>query len=196
MFCARKIELHTRPDDLPTALISREMLVEHTHARQMLEQAEAQAQALINQAQAKCQQLLDNASSEFWQRANAQLHRWESERLAMAENLERVATSVINTTIRSLLDEAPPAQRISALLDKLLAAGLPPVEANLLCNPQDRESVELWLIQHCDVPWTLRVEAGLAAQSLIVETDDGGYHINWTDAVDSLVPIPPQGQIK
>ncbi|WWF60068.1 HrpE/YscL family type III secretion apparatus protein [Pseudomonas trivialis] len=82
------------------------------------------------------------------------------------------------------------------MLDKLLAAGLPEVEASLLCNPQDRKSVEHWLIQHCDVPWTLRVEAGIAAQSLIVETDDGGFHINWTDAVDSLVPIPPQSQIK
>ncbi|WWF09903.1 HrpE/YscL family type III secretion apparatus protein [Pseudomonas trivialis] len=107
MFCAHKIELHTRPDNLPTALISREMLVEHTQARQMLEQAETQAQALINQAQAQCKQLLDNASSEFWERANAQLYRWESERQAMAENLERVATSVINTAIRSFLNEAP-----------------------------------------------------------------------------------------
>ncbi len=196
MFCARKIELQTPPHDLPTALIPRQMLADHTQARHLLDHAEAQAQALIRQAHDQCEQIIERASDEFWQRANALLHRWESERQTMVDHLEHTATTVINAAIRSLLDETVPAQRLSALLNKLLAAQLPTVQANLMCNPLDREHVELWLNLHCNVPWTLRVDDGLAAQSLLLETDDGGFHINWADALDTLVAIPPRGEIR
>ncbi|MGR3888402.1 type III secretion system stator protein SctL [Pseudomonas sp. 1152_12] len=196
MFCTHKIELHARSHDLSTALIPREMLAEYTQARHILEHAETQAEALIRQAESQCEKILESASNEFWQRANAQLHRWESERQAMLDQLETAASSVINTAIRSLLEETVPAQRLTVLLNKLLAAQFPAVEANLLCNPLDREHVEQWLSGHCNVPWALRVEDGLAAKSLILETEDGGFHINWTDAVDHLVIIPPEGRYK
>ncbi|MCF5053248.1 RNA polymerase subunit sigma [Pseudomonas syringae] len=96
MFCARKIELQTPPHDLPTALIPRQMLADHTQARHLLDHAEAQAQALIRQAHDQCEQIIERASDEFWQRANAQLHRWECERQTMVDHLEHTATSVIN----------------------------------------------------------------------------------------------------
>lgn len=196
MFCAHKIELKTQPQELPTALIPRQMLAEHAQAQHLLDHAQTQAQVLIRQAQEQCEQMLERASEAFWQRANAQLHRWESEREMMINHLEYAATSVVNTAIRTLLDETVPAQRLSALLNKLLAAQLPTVQANLMCNPLDREHVELWLNLHCNVPWTLRVDDGLAAQSLLLETDDGGFHINWADALDTLVAIPPRGEIR
>ncbi len=196
MFCAHKIELKTQPQDLPTALIPRQMLAEHAQAQHLLDHAETQAQVLIRQAQEQCEQMLKRASEAFWQRANAQLHRWESEREMMTEHLEHAATSVVNTAIRSLLDETVPAQRLSALLNRLMAAQLPAVEANLMCNPQDREHVELWLNLHCSVPWTLQVEDGLAAQSLLLETDEGGFHINWSHTLDNLVTIPPRAKTR
>lgn len=196
MFCSHKIELNTLTHNLPTALIPREMLAEYHQSRQLLEHAETQAQALIDQAEARCEQILENARHEFWQRANAQLQRWETERQAMADNLEQVATSVINAAIRNLLEETVPVQRLTALLNKLLAAQLPAVEANLLCNPLDREAVEQWLNQHCGVPWTLRVENGVALQSLVLETENGGFHIDWADALNNLVATPPRAQIK
>ncbi|AHC33384.1 MULTISPECIES: type III secretion system stator protein SctL [unclassified Pseudomonas] len=196
MFCAHTIELHTLTPNLPMALIPREMLADYAQARQLIEQAEAHAQALTCQAQAECEKILESAGHEFWQRANAQLHRWESERQAMYEKLEQVATSVINTAIRSFLEETLPAQRLTALLNKLLDAQLPPIKASLLCNPLDREPVEQWLSRHCGVPWTLRVESTLAAQSLVLETEDGGFHINWTDTLDNLVTPSPKANIK
>jgi type III secretion protein L len=196
MFCTHKVELNARSSDLSTALIPREMLAEYTQAREILEHAEAQAQALIRQAESQCEHILESASNEFWQRANAQLHRWESDRQAMFDQLETAASSVIRMAIRSLLEETVPAQRLTVLLNKLLTAQLPTVEANLLCHPLDREHVEQWLSNHCDVPWALRVEDGLAARSLILETEDGGFHINWTDAVNNLVIIPPEGRYK
>lgn len=191
MFCAHSIELNTPAHELPTALIPREMLSEYTQARQLLEHAETQAQTRISQAQTQCEKILESASDEFWQRANAQLHRWESERQAMLASLEQVASSVISAAIRTLLEETVPVQRLTTLLNKLLEAQLPTVEAHLVCNPLDREHVELWLNLHSSVPWTLRVEDGIAAQSLLLETEDGGFHINWAHALDNLVAIPP-----
>ncbi|NVZ73142.1 HrpE/YscL family type III secretion apparatus protein [Pseudomonas costantinii] len=92
MFCAHKIELNTPPDAQPTPLIPREMLAEYTQTRQMLEKAETQAQALIRKTEAQCEEVLKSARDEFWQQANTQLHRWESERQAMFDNLEHTAT--------------------------------------------------------------------------------------------------------
>lgn len=194
MFCAHKIELNT--DEPSTLLIPRERLADYTQAHQILEQAEAKAQALIREAHAQCEKILESASDEFWERANTQLYRWDSERQAMLDHLEQAATSVINAAILSILDETVPAQRLNALLNKLLAAQLPAVQAELVCNPQDREPVEQWLSLHCGVPWTLRVEDRLAAQSLLLETEDGGFHINWTDALDNLVVTPPQAKTR
>lgn len=191
MFCTRKIELHTVTANPPTALIPREMLADYTQANQLLEQARAQAQALICQAENQCAKVLEDAGDQFWQRANSQLQRWESERQAMHDNLEQIATSVINTTLRSFLDEVPPAQRITALLNQLLDAQLPPVQATLLCHPMDREAVEHWLARLGEVPWTLRAESEVAAQSLMLETDDGAFHINWNDALNQLIPASP-----
>lgn len=188
MFCVQKIELHTVTANLPTALIPREVLADYTQARQLIEHAKAQAHTLIHQAQAQCEQVVKNAGDDFWQRANTQLQRWELERRAMHDSLEQVATSVINSALRSFLDETLPAQRITALLNQLLEAQLPPIKATLLCHPQDREAVEQWLARLVDVPWTLRVENEVSAQSLMLETDDGGFHINWADTLDHLAP--------
>lgn len=188
MFCSQKIELHTVTGDLPTTLIPREMLADCIQARQLIEHARAQAHALRRQAETECKRVLEDAEQQFWQRANAQLTRWESERKAMHDSLEQVATSVINTTIRSFLDETPPAQRIAALLNQLLEAQLAPINATLLCHPQDLKAVEQWLACMGDVPWTLRAENEVSAQSLILEAEDGGFHVNWPDALDHLLP--------
>lgn len=190
MFCPKKIELHTVNTQLPPALIPREMLVDFTQASKLIEHAQAQALSLIEQAQAQCERVLEEAGENFWQRANPILQRWESERQAMHESLEQVATSVISTAIRGFLDETPPPQRIRALLNQLLTAQLPPVNATLLCHPQDREAIEQWLARLVDVPWTLRVDNAVSAQSLLLETKDGGFHINWADALDHLIPAP------
>lgn len=187
MFCSQKIELQTVTGDLPTNLIPREMLADYTQARQLIERAQDQAHALRRQAETQCERVLEDAGQQFWQRANTQLQRWESERKAMHESLEQIATSVVNTTIRSFLDETPPAQRITALLNQLLEAQLTPIKATLLCHPQDLEAVEQWLACMGDVPWALRAENEVSAQSLMLETDDGGFHINWPDALDHLL---------
>ena len=187
MFCTQKIELCAVTTDVPVDLIPREMLVDYTHAQPLLEQAQAHVQALIRQAESQCERMLENAGQQFWQQANTQLQRWESERQAMHDQLEQVATAVINTALRSFLDETPPAQRLTALLNQLLDAQMPPVEATLRCHPQDREPIEQCLAQLREVPWKLKVDHDCTAQSLMLETEDGGFHINWASALEHLI---------
>lgn len=192
MFCSRKIELHKDIPDPPTTLVTREMLAEYAQAGRLLEHAQAQAKLLLQQAQADCESLLQRANDEFWQRANAQLHRWELERQAMYDSLEQTATYVTQQAIRTVLAEALPTQRLTALLKKLLDSQVPVVVANLLCNPHDREQIEQWLIQHNQVPWTLRCEEELPLQTLILETDEGGFHIDWNSAIETLMVTHPR----
>lgn len=191
MFCTRKIELNPSALSLPVALIPKQTLADSAQAGHLLENAEAQAQALVLQAEAQCKQMLEQASLEFWQRANAQLLRWDLERQAMSDNLEHIAASITQAAVRTLLDEAPPAQRITVLLKQLLASQVPTVKGCLLCNPQDRAAVEQWLHQHSYVPWALRCKDEVIAQALILETDEGDFHIDWRSTLGTLLPTQP-----
>jgi type III secretion protein L len=196
MFCTRKIELRSVASTLPTFLIPREVLADYTQARNLIEHAQAQAQELIRQAETQCESVREKAGHEFLQQANAQLQRWESERQAMHDMLEQTAASVINAAIRTLLDETVPAQRLTALLNKLLDAQQPPIKATLLCHPLDREHLEQWLGGLRDVPWTLRAVKEIAPQSLVLETDDGGFHINWPHTLGQLISASSNSTIK
>ncbi|KWU50191.1 type III secretion protein [Pseudomonas palleroniana] len=191
MLCRRKIELSMPTASLPHALIPRAVLADSRQAEQLLENAQAQADALLRQAQAHSEQLLEQAQVEFWQRANRQLERWEMERQAICERLEQIATSVTNQALISLLELTPPAERLSALLKKLLNTQVPAIAANLVCHPQDHVQVEQWLQLHTEAPWCLRLDDSLAAETLILETEEGRFHIEWRSTVDSLLLLEP-----
>ncbi|MEW5714093.1 type III secretion system stator protein SctL [Pseudomonas sp. SB113] len=191
MFCVRKIELNASAPNLPITLIPKETLADLAQAGHLLENAEAQAQALILQAEVQCKKMLEQASVEFWQRANAQLLRWDLERQAMSDNVEHIAASITQAAVRTLLDEATPAQRITVLLKHLLTSQVPAVKGCLLCNPQDRTAVEHWLHQHSYVPWALRCKDEVTALALILETDEGDFHIDWQSTLGTLLPTPP-----
>lgn len=196
MLCLQKIELHKEIHTQPQPLISRETLLDCAQAGTLLERAKDQSRELLSQAEHQCEALLESAKLEFWHRAHVQLQRWESERLAMCESLERIATSVTNQAIRSVLEETVPPQRLSVLLQQLLATQLPVVKATLLCNPQDRENVEQWLNSHSPVPWNLRPDDSLAPQTLILETDEGGFRIDWEHTLETLLIPEAENLIK
>lgn len=191
MLCRRKIELSLPTASLPHALIPRAVLADSQQAERLLENAQVQADALLREAQAQSEQLLEQAQVEFWQRANRQLERWEMERQAICERLEQIATSITNQALISLLELTPPAERLSALLKKMLNTQVPAIAANLVCHPQDHLQVEQWLKFHSDTPWSLRLDDSLAAETLILETDEGSFHIDWRSTVDSLLLLEP-----
>ncbi|WP_248733115.1 type III secretion system stator protein SctL [Pseudomonas sp. MWU13-2517] len=191
MLCRHKIELSIPTASLPDALIPRAVLADSQQAERLLKHAQAQADTLLRQAQEKSEQWLEQAQAEFWQRANRQLQRWELERQAICERLEQIATSVTNQALSNLLEQTPPAERLSALLKKMLNTQVPAIAANLVCHPQDHLQVEHWLTLHSDAPWSLRLDNSLTAQTLILETDEGSFHIEWRSTVDSLLLLEP-----
>ncbi|MDR9876813.1 type III secretion system stator protein SctL [Pseudomonas allii] len=171
---------------MPNALIPRELLADSQRAQHLLSDAQAQAEAILQQAREQSEQLLKHAQDEFWQRANRQLECWEIERQNMCEQLEKIATSVTHQVVGNLLELTPPAERISALLKKLLTAEIPAIEATLVCHPQDQPEVVQWLQMNSNAPWSLRLDDLLSVQSLVLETDEGSFHIDWKSTVDSL----------
>lgn len=73
----------------------------------MVDQAKAEARQLLKTAHAQREALLEKVSVEVWQRANAQLKRWEIERQALCDSLEQYATSIANQAIHLLLEDTP-----------------------------------------------------------------------------------------
>lgn len=190
MLCRRKITLPPDAHSLSHGLIPREVLADCTQAEHLLTRAKAQADALLNRAQLSREALLEQAGQAFWQRANAQMHRWENERKAMCDNLERYITGVANQAIRHLLDETPQPQRLAALLKQLLASQVPEVNALLLCHPREIEALKHCLSRHDAARWRVQPDDTISTQTLVLKTDEGDFHINWASM---LAPFSKEG---
>ncbi|NWC93854.1 MULTISPECIES: type III secretion system stator protein SctL [unclassified Pseudomonas] len=186
MLCRLRIELHSGPSGLPQTLIPRETLADWAQANQLLVRANAQAEALLRQAEEHCEALREKAGLEFWQRADAQLTRWERERQAMCDSLEQHATSIANQAIRSLLDDTVAPKRLEALLQQLLTSQVPKIKAVLLCHPPEIEEVRQHLVNHGVTLWTLHGDDTLSPQTLVLKTDEGDFRISWSAMLESF----------
>lgn len=187
MLCHRTLELHAPPSSVPPTLIPRQMLEESDQATSLLNRAKAQAEDFLRQAEQQREALLEEASVEFWRRAEAQLDRWEGERRAMSNALEQYATTVTNTVIRYLLDEVPNLQRLTVMLKQLLASQLPPVEATLLCHPDELHALESLIAPPHATLWTLRSDETIQPQTLVLKTDEGDFRIDWASMFSLLL---------
>jgi type III secretion protein L len=187
MLCRHKIALHDGTSGPTRLLITREEIKESAHANQLLERAKVQAEHLLQLAAEQREELHQKASVEFWQRANSQLKRWESRHQMLSDNIEQYATSIANQALLCLLDDVAPAQRVSALIKQLMAAQMPAVKATLLCHPLERETVERCLARHGATPWIVRTEELVKPQTLVLETDEGDFRIDWLSMRDILL---------
>lgn len=187
MFCRHKIDLPQGASSLPQTLILRETLVSYTQATQVVDHAKSQAKQLLQLAAEQREELLEKAGTEVWQRANAQLKRWEIDRQTMCENIERYATSIANQAIFLLLEETPVQQRMKALTHRLLASQVPAVKAILLCHPLEVEAVTQCLAECRNTLWTLRPDDTIKPQTLVLNTDEGDFHIGWATMLDTFL---------
>lgn len=187
MLNIRKIELCTDAPGLPQTLISQEMLADCRRASQLLSRAKVQAKELLRQATEHREKALEKLTLEFWRRANAQLKEWEKQQHVMCDNLEQYATSIANQTILCLLEEAPVAQRLSALVKQLLATQVPSGKATLLCHPLECAEVERCLSRQHATFWTLRPDDRVRPQSLVLETEEGDFCINWASLCETVL---------
>lgn len=193
MLCRRKIELPADTCGLSPVVITQEMLGESVKASQWVERAKNEADNLLCQAAEQRDALLQQAQLAFWQRANAQLKQWEHQRQAMCDHLERYAASIANLAYCSLLDETPPAQRLSALIKQLLATQIPTARAVLLCHPLERDSLEQCLAMLSVTHWALRSDDAIKPHSLALETDEGDFRIDWASLREILLTRENEG---
>lgn len=187
MLNIRKIELRTGAPGLPQTLISQEMLADCRRASQLLSRAKVQAKELLRQATEHREKALEKLTLEFWRRANAQLKEWEKQQHVVCDNLEQYATSIANQTILCQLEEAPVAQRLSALVKQLLATQVPSGKATLLCHPLECAEVERCLSRQHATFWTLRPDDRVRPQSLVLETEEGDFCINWANLCETVL---------
>jgi type III secretion protein L len=184
MLCRYKINSPGGAPPLPGSMISCETLASYTQASSVVDQAKAEARQLLKAAHAQREELLEKANLQVWQRANAQLKRWEIERQALCDNLERYATAIANQAIHLLLEDTPAPQRMAALIKQLLASHVPAVKAALVCHPLELEAVRACLANRGSTHWTLRADNTIKPQSLILNTEEGDFRIDWTSLVN------------
>jgi type III secretion protein L len=184
MLCRYKINSPGGAPPLPGSMISCETLASYTQASSVVDQAKAEAGQLLKAAHAQREELLEKANLQVWQRANAQLKRWEIERQALCDNLERYATAIANQAIHLLLEDTPAPQRMTALIKQLLASHVPAVKAALVCHPLELEAVRACLANRGSTHWTLRADNTIKPQSLILNTEEGDFRIDWTSLVN------------
>ncbi|MGL5997344.1 MAG: type III secretion system stator protein SctL [Pseudomonas proteolytica] len=187
MFCRHKIDLPKGSTAFTETLIPRETLANYAHAHNVLEHSKAQARQLLKLAEKKREKLLEQAGLEIWRRADAQFKRWEVERQAMYDNLERYASSIANQAIRLLLEDTPLPQRMSALIRQLMASQMPMVNAALLCHPQELEAARQALADHNTTLWVLRADDTVKPQTLLLQTEEGDFCIGWAAMRDAFL---------
>jgi len=187
MFCRNKIELPKCAASLPQTLILRETLESYIHATQLIDHAKAQAKQLLQLATEQREEILEKCGAEFWQRANAQLERWEVDYQSICESVEEYATSIANKAIFLLLEETPSQQRLKALTHQLLISQIPAVRAILLCHPLELETVTHCLANGGNTLWVVRPDDTIKPQTLVLNTDEGDFRIGWASMLDALL---------
>ncbi|MDY7530921.1 type III secretion system stator protein SctL [Pseudomonas sp. Bout1] len=192
MLRRQKLALHGDAPGLPHTLIPRETLADFAQANQLLSRANAKADERLSLAQTQCDVLLEQAAGEFWQRADAQLKRWERDRQQMCDSLEQYATSVVTQAIRSLLDETIEPRRLAALIKQLLASQVAHVHATLLCHPHELDDVRQCLASHGVTLWKLQPQDTVKPQTLVLKTDEGDFRIDWRSMFEVFLNNPSQ----
>ncbi|AZF24919.1 type III secretion system stator protein SctL [Pseudomonas sp. R2-60-08W] len=186
MLCRRTIELFKNAPGVPRSVIPREELANWKQAELLLKDANEQAEQLLSLTEKKCEALRENASVEVWQRADAQLKRWERDRQAMCDKLEQYASAITNEAIRRLLDETVAPARLVALLNQLMTLQVPEVSATLLCHPHDMNEIKQHLAYQKAAVWKLHADETTAPQTLVLKTDEGDFRISWNSMLTAF----------
>lgn len=198
MLCRHKIKSPGGIPPLPGTLVSCKTLASYSQAVSVLEQAKTDARQILEEATQQREDLLEQAGLEMWHRASAQLKRWDLDRQALCDDLERYASSIANQAVYLLLEEAPHPQRMAAMIKQLLARHVPMVKATLLCHPMDLECVKACLVHRGEDHWTLRPDNAIKPQTLVLNTEEGDFRINWPDMCNAFMThedSPPDNRV-
>lgn len=202
MWIHKKITL-SDPQLLSGALLTRELLAEHQQALTILQSAERQAQACLDAARRQAEQLLIDARESSAQQLAEQIAEqqqtfladaeqlfadWQQQQQQWQEALFPRAEALLTQAMSQLLAELPAASRLQAMLQQLLKAQGRQAAATLFCSPEQQPAVQEWLTQHPQLAWQVSSDATLPADSLLLTTEQGELHLNWSQLCAALLP--------
>lgn len=186
MLARRLLELRPEGQGLLQPYIARETLVDCARAQRVIERARDQAAQLLEQANAEAEAKVLEAQARFWDKADALLATWEAQRQAMWEQIEGSAARLVNEALQTLLDEVPEPARIDALVRQLASRQRDPASAILHCHPEDLASLTRSLGSADRQTWTPVADSGMDRHQVKLQTPGGTFQLDWPSTVQAL----------
>jgi len=186
MLARRSLELRPEGQGLLQPYIARETLVDCTRAQRVIEHARDQAAQLLEQANAEAEAKVLEAQARFRDQADALLATWEGQRQAMWDQIEASAARLVNEALQTLLDEVPEPARIDALVRQLASRQRDPASATLHCHPEDLASLTRSLGRADRQTWTPVAASGMDRHQVKLQTPGGTFQLDWPSTVQAL----------
>ncbi|RMN96410.1 Type III secretion protein [Pseudomonas coronafaciens pv. coronafaciens] len=177
---------------LPEPILRREHIADSLLARDLLADAQQQASQLLVLEQEKAQRLQEQALAQFWQSANDLLGELKAQREALQEQALCAVETLLNESLKNLLDDTTLAERARAVVRNLAASQLNEAVATLGVHPDMAEPVAEWLAESRFAEhWQLKRDATIALGSLRLSDANGAFDIDWTILRNGLLGTGP-----
>ncbi|OUM06943.1 type III secretion protein [Pseudomonas syringae] len=187
MLARRSIALTTAAL-LPEPILRREHIADSVRARDVLADAQRQAERMRVLEQEKAQQLQQQALARFWENANAFLDELQQQRKTLQQEMMAAVEALLSESLRHLLDATTLDERARALARNLAASQLNEISATLSVHPDMAEPVAEWLAQSRFAEhWQLRRDASVASGSLRLSDANGAFDIDWVTLRNGLL---------
>ncbi|MGN7738565.1 type III secretion system stator protein SctL [Pseudomonas sp. 22526] len=174
-------------------VLRRETLENSLLAEQLLEAAQAEAEALLVSARQEAERMGEEVQAqarvEVWCQADALLDDWQQQRQQMWVHIIATAETLVGQALQKLLGEQPDKARIRAMLHHLMATQTQEQVGVLHTHPDWLETTALQL-QQAQACWTLRADPQLAPDSLLLRTELGDFSFSWSCLAEALWSQP------
>ncbi|KTB75376.1 MULTISPECIES: type III secretion system stator protein SctL [Pseudomonas] len=186
MLAKRSITL-TATALLPEPVLRREDIANSLLARDVLADAQRQAEQMLVLEQEKADLLHQQALVSFWENANAFLAQLQVQREVLQQQAMTAIEELLSESLRHLLDDTTLAERARALVKNLAASQLNEAVATLSVHPDMAEPVAEWLADSRFAQyWQLKRDASLTTESLRLSDANGAFDIDWATLRNGL----------
>nr|AAF99296.1 HrpE [Pseudomonas savastanoi pv. phaseolicola] len=187
MLAKRSITL-TATALLPEPVLRREDIANSLLARDVLADAQRQAEQMLVLEQQKADLVHQQALASFWENANAFLAELQVQREVLQQQAMACRRGIAQRSrIRHLLDDTTLAERARALVKNLAASQLNEAVATLSVHPDMAEPVAEWLADSRFAQyWQLKRDASLTTERLRLSDANGAFDIDWATLRNGL----------
>ncbi|KPW72224.1 putative hrp/hrc protein [Pseudomonas amygdali pv. ciccaronei] len=186
MLAKRSITL-TATALLPEPVLRREDIANSLLARDVLADAQRQAEQMLVLEQQKADLVHQQALASFWEYANAFLAELQVQREVLQQQAMAAVEELLSESLRHLLDDTTLAERARALVKNLAASQLNEAVATLSVHPDMAEPVAVWLADSRFAQyWQLKRDASLTTERLRLSDANGAFDIDWATLRNGL----------